>query len=241
LKRWPRKHTPVSYIKDCISLIKKYFSSISIEIYPLRQEEYRELIEAGADGLTIYQEVYNKGTYKTVHPKGPKSNYQYRLEAAERAAKAGIHSVSIGALLGLSPWRQEAFFTGLHGQYLQDNYPALELTLSTPRIRPYKGTKTKIYEVTEKNLVQAMLAYKIFLQRAGINITTRESAEFRDNLIPLGVTKMSAAVSTQVGGHSSEDKSTSQFDTADGRTVEEIRCAIRQKGYNPIFKDWEPF
>lgn len=235
-----RLHTPVSYIRDCVLLLKKYFSSISIEIYPLEEWEYRYLIEAGVDGLTIYQEVYTRATYAKVHPAGPKSNYRYRLEAVDRAARAGIHSVSVGALLGLDDWRREAFFTGIHGKYIQDYYPGVELTLSAPRIRPHAGIDAAVLEITDKNLVQALLAYKIFLQRAGINITTRERAELRDNLIPLGVTKMSAAVSTRVGGHSNQRKSESQFEIADERSVEETLKAIRLKGYNPIFKDWEP-
>lgn len=234
-----RYHTPVSYIKDCVKILKKYFSSISIEIYPLEKEEYAELIEAGVDSLTIYQEVYDEAIYDKVHLAGPKKDYRYRLEAPDRACMAKIHSLSIGALLGLYKWRQEAFFTGLHGSYIQQRYSDVELTLSIPRIRPHVGFFKDIYEVTDRNVVQAMSAYKIFLQRVGINITTRESAAFRDNLIPLGVTKMSAGVSTEVGGHSSKDRSEGQFDIADTRSVQEIKKAILYKGYNPIFKDWE--
>lgn len=235
-----RKHSPISYIKDCVKVLKKYFSSIAIEIYPLEEKEYRELIDSGVDSLTLYQEVYNEETYKKVHVAGPKSNYIYRLDAPERAAKAKINSLGIGALLGLDDWRREAFFTGLHGKYIEKNYPDVELTLSTPRIRPHAGSFKYIKEVTDKNIVQAMLAYKIFIQRAGINITTRERSEFRDNLIPLGVTKMSASVSTEVGGHSNKDKGDKQFEIDDSRSLEDIRNSIRSKGYQPIFKDWEP-
>ncbi|MBC2581840.1 2-iminoacetate synthase ThiH [Clostridium sp. DJ247] len=231
-------HTPVSYIKDCVKILKKYFSSICIEIYPLEQKEYEELIEAGVDSLTIYQETYNEEVYDKVHLAGPKKNYKYRLDTPERVCKAKIHSVGVGALLGLYEWRSEAFFSGLHTAYIQDKYPAVEISMSVPRIRPHAGSAIDIYEVSDKNIVQVALAYKIFLPRAGINITTRERADFRDNFIPLGVTKMSAGVSTEVGGHSAEDKGEGQFNIADGRSVEEIKQAITKKGYNPVFKDW---
>ncbi|MBS4534525.1 2-iminoacetate synthase ThiH [Clostridium sp. D2Q-14] len=234
-----RKHNPVSYIKDCVGILKKYFSSIAIEIYPLEEYEYRELICCGVDSLTLYQEVYNEEVYKKVHVAGPKSNYRYRLDAPERAAKAKIHSISIGALLGLEDWRKEAFFTGIHGKYIEKNYPDVELTLSTPRIRPHAGSFEYVREVTDKNIVQAILAYKLFLHRAGINITTRERAEFRDNLIPSGVTKMSASVSTEVGGHSNKEKGEEQFKIDDNRSLYEVRNSIKFKGYNPILKDWE--
>lgn len=231
-------YTPVSYIKDCIKILKKYFSSICIEIYPLEEKEYAELIEAGVDSLTVYQEVYNEKVYDKVHISGPKKDYKYRLETPDRACRAKIHSVGVGALLGLYEWRSEAFFSGLHGAHIQDIYPDVEINMSVPRIRPHAGSFVDIFEVTDKNVVQVALAYKIFLQRAGINITTRESKDFRDNFILLGVTKMSAGVSTEVGGHSEGDKGDGQFDIADNRTVEEIKEVIIKKGYNPVFKDW---
>jgi 2-iminoacetate synthase len=234
-----RYHTPVSYIKECVTVLRKYFSSIGIEIYPLEEAEYAELIETGVDSLTIYQEVYDEAIYKEVHIDGPKADYKYRLDAPERACKAKIHSLGIGALLGLNKWREEAFFTGMHAAYIQKQYPDVEITLSTPRIRPHAGSYDKIYEVTDRNLVQVMLAYKIFLHRVGLNITTRERAEFRDNLIPLGVTKMSAGVSTNVGGHATEDKGEKQFEIADGRDLEAIKRTIAANGYNPILKDWQ--
>lgn len=234
-------HTPVSYIKECVKIMKRHFDSISIEIYPLKEEQYAELVEAGVDGLTVYQETYNEKVYDKVHISGPKKNYAYRLEAPERGCRAGIHSLGIGALLGLHKWREDAFFTGLHAEYIEQNYPWVELSMGTPRIRPHAGSFTDICEVTDANLVQAMLAYKIFIQRAGLNITTRESAEFRNNLIPLGVAKMSAGVSTEVGGHSNGDKGEEQFEIADGRSVDEISQLIRSKGYEPVFKDWQQF
>ncbi|MDR5658724.1 2-iminoacetate synthase ThiH [Serpentinicella sp. ANB-PHB4] len=233
-----REETPVSYIKDSVKILKKYFQGIAIEIYPLEENEYKALIDAGVDSLTIYQEVYDEEIYDKVHISGPKKDYKYRLDAPERACKAQIRGVNIGALLGINNWREEAFMTGLHGQYLQDKYPEVELSISLPRMRPHVGHKNYKELVNDKNLVQIMLASRIFLPRAGITISTREQKSFRDNLVPLGVTKMSAGVSTEVGGHSSEEKTPSQFDISDERTVQEMKEMILSKGYQPIFKDW---
>lgn len=236
-----RYHCPMEYLKEAVKILKKYFDSICLEIYPLEEDEYRELVELGADSLTVYQETYNESVYKTVHLAGRKRDYRYRLEALDRGCRAGIHSVGMSALLGLYKWRSEVFLTGIHASYISKNYPSVEISMSVPRIRPHAGSPIKIYEVTDKNLVQAALAYKIFLQRAGINITTREGEEMRNNLIPLGVTKMSAGVTTEVGGHSlnDEDKGEGQFIISDGRSVDEIKNEIEKQGYNPIFKDWQ--
>ena len=233
-----KKETPVSYIVEAVRVLKKYFDSISIEIYPLTEEEYREVIKAGVDGLTLYQEAYNEGVYDRVHIAGPKKNYLLRLDAPERACKAGMRAVNIGALLGLYDWRQEAFAAGLHARYLQDHYMDVEVGMSLPRIRPHVGVFDEVYPVEDKDLVQIMTALRIFLPRLGIAISTRERQELRNNLMPLGVTRMSAGVSTEVGGHSAEDKGDSQFEISDSRSVVEMKQAILQRGYQPIFKDW---
>ncbi|KPU26497.1 thiamine biosynthesis protein ThiH [Caloranaerobacter sp. TR13] len=233
-----RKETPVSYIIDAVKILKKYFDSISIEIYPLKEDEYREVIEAGVDGLTIYQEVYDEDIYDKVHIAGLKKNYRFRLNAPERACKARMRNVNIGALLGLNDWRKETFMTGLHAKYLQDKYSDVEVSVSLPRIRPHIGVYEDIYPVSDKNLVQIILALRLFLPRVGITISTRENQKLRDNLIPLGITKMSAGVSTEVGGHSSKTKSDSQFEISDKRSVIEMKEAISARGYQPVFKDW---
>lgn len=231
--------TPVSYIAEAIRLLKKYFSSICIEIYPLEVDEYKELVDAGADSLTIYQETYNEEKYSKVHLSGPKRNFKFRLNAPERVCKAGIHSIGTGALLGLYKWRSEAFFTGLHAAYIQEKFPSVEMSMSAPRIRPHAGSFNDIYEINDKNILQVILAYKLFLPRAGTNVTTREPREFRDSLIAIGVTKMSAGVSTEVGGHSLKDKGEGQFDTNDKRSVKEVYDRVKELGYNPVFKDFQ--
>lgn len=234
-----RKETPVSYIRECVKVLRKYFCSISIEIYPLETDEYAELIEAGVDGFTMYQEVYSEDTYRLLHIKGPKRDYKYRLDAPERACKAAMRSVNIGALLGLDNWRKEAFLTGLHADYLQNKYMEAEVGVSFPRIRPHVGQFQPEYQVSDRDLVQMMLALRLFMPRAGIAISTRERAGFRDSLIGLGVTRMSAGSSTEVGGHTHKEKGDGQFDILDCRSVEEIKDMIYKKGYQPVFKDWQ--
>ena len=236
-----RKMSPVSYLLDCVEVLKKYFASISIEIYPLEEHEYAELIKAGVDALTIYQETYNEKLYLDLHPAGPKRNYLYRLEAPERACRAGIRSVNLGALLGLDHWRPETFLTGLHAHYLQKHYPEVDVAISLPRLRPHLGGFEPRCVVSDKNLVQYLLAFRLFMPRAGITISTRERAEFRDNLLRLGVTKMSAGSCTAVGGRASGKEAIGQFDISDERGVEEMKEMIYHQGYQPVFKDWHQF
>lgn len=233
-----RQHTPLSYLKEAVEVLKDYFPSLAIEIYPLETAEYEELIAAGVDSLTIYQEVYNEEVYDQVHLKGPKTDYHFRLNAPERGCKAGMRSVNIGALLGLHDWQQESFAAGLHAQYLQDKYLGTKINLSLPRLNPNGSNLNHQSAVTDKNLVQIMLAFRLFLPRIGINISTRESEELRNNLLPLGVTKMSAQSSTAVGGYASE-RDTEQFATADNREAKEIKTMLSRQGYQPVFKDWQ--
>ena len=232
-----RKKSPLSYLKRAINLLKDYFPALSIEIYPLDITEYEELIATGVEGLTIYQEVYNESLYEQVHLSGPKRDYHYRLNAPERGCKAGMRNVNIGPLLGLADWRKEAFFAGLHADYLQRKYLETEISLSLPRLRPHQGNFEIQSVVNDKNLVQIMLAYRLFLPKVGINLSTRESAKLRDNLIQLGVTKLSAESSTAVGGYS-KSKEDKQFEIDDKRTVSEIRAMLKQQNYQMIFKNW---
>lgn len=233
-----RRHTPVSYIRDCVGVLKRYFTSISIEIYPLTEDEYRELIAAGVDGLTIYQETYDRDTYAYLHPGGPKRDYRFRLDAPERGCRAGMRSVNIGALLGLFDWRREAFLAGLHADYLQRNYPDVEISISPPRMRPHLGGFQPAVNVTDRNLVQYVTAFRLFMHRGGVTLSTREIAQLRDNMIKLGVTKMSGGACTAVGGRSHYDE-TGQFEIADERSVEEVAKMLYDNGYQPVYKDWQ--
>lgn len=234
-----KTHTPVAYLVAAVKVLKKYFSSVAIEINPLETAEYKQLVEAGVDGLTVYQEVYNKDIYQSVHVKGPKRDHRFRLDTAERGCQAGIRQINIGALLGLDDWRKEAFFTAMHAKYLQSKYLDAEISLSLPRIRPHLGNFQPKSIVEDRHLVQAITAFRLFLPRAGITLSTRERQEFRDNLIYLGVTKMSAGASTEVGGYSNGEQGTAQFEISDDRSLAEVQQMLREKGYQPVLKDWE--
>lgn len=233
-----RKESPVSYISECIKIVKKLFPSVGIEVYELTTDEYKELVFAGADSFCMYQETYNQEIYSKVHLKGPKRNFKYRLEAPSRACEAGMRSVNIGALLGLSKWRKDFFFTGIHADFLQRQYPEVEISISPPRMRPHAGQYQPEEEVKDIDIVQIITAYRLFMPRGGISVSTRESAEFRDNLLALGVTKISAESSTEVGGYAEKNISTEQFEISDSRTVKQVQDMLIMKGYQPVFHDW---
>jgi 2-iminoacetate synthase len=234
-----RSHATLSYLADCIGILRTHFASLGLEIYPLSVEGYIQMVGAGADSLTIYQEIYDREIYARFHLSGPKRDYFNRLHAPERACQAGMRRVNIGALLGLAPWRREAFLTGLHAYYLQKHYPATEIALSLPRVRPIQGGFPVPWPVSDKVLVQILLAFRLFLPQAGITLSTRERAELRDNLLSLGVTTMSAGSKTMVGGYAAKEKKGSQqFQISDERSLEEIKAVIRRQGYQPVLKDW---
>ncbi|WP_319584506.1 2-iminoacetate synthase ThiH [uncultured Pseudodesulfovibrio sp.] len=235
--------TGVDYLEKCTRVLTRHFPSVSIEVYALTEEEYARLVKAGVDGMTMFQETYDEELYAVLHPKGPKRDYRFRLDAPERACKAGMRVVNIGALLGLGDWRRDALLTGLHAAYLMHNYPETDIAVSLPRMRPHVGDWEPATIVSDRDMVQFLMALRLFLPRVGITISTRENAEFRENILPLGVTRMSAGVSTAVGGHSDgteDEENTGQFDISDGRSVDEVCAALRDKGYQPVFKDWEP-
>ena len=239
-----REKAPLEYIKKCVRVLREHFSSISIEIYALTQDEYKELIDEGVDGLTIYQEVYDEDTYQKLHLKGPKKDYLFRLEAPERALASGMRMVNIGSLLGLNDWRKEVFSAGLHARYLQDKFPEAEISVSVPRVRPQVSGFEPACKVTDRNLVQIITALRVFLPRVGITLSTREGEFLRDHLLGLGVTRMSADSTTKVGGHTltSEDiPDPEQFRISDTRSVEKIRKMLMDKGYQPVFNDWVNF
>ncbi len=236
-----REMSPVSYIKECVKILRDYFSSISIEVYPLQEEEYRELIIEGVDGLTIYQETYDETLYSALHGCGPKRDFYFRLNAPERGARAGMRTINIGSLLGLSDWREDIFLTGLHAKYLQDKFPDVEIGISVPRIRQQVSGFKAPYVVSDKNIVQIIVSLRIFLPRIGITISTREDAHFRENLIPIGATRMSAGSMTRVGGRivtQQEREGVEQFEILDKRSVEEIKRMLEAKNYQPVLKDW---
>ena len=229
----------LDYIESCCEVLGRYFPAIGMEIYALSQADYGRLIEAGIDSLTIYQETYNETQYNRLHPKGPKRDYRFRLDAPERACRAGMRAVNVGALLGLDDWRRDAFFTGLHAHYLQDRYPETEISISLPRMRPHLGGYQPGCIVEDRHIVQTMTALRLFMPRVGITISTRESARFRDRLLPLGVTRMSAGSCTAVGGRIDKTAGTGQFDISDERSVPQMVSMLTRAGWQPVFKDWQ--
>lgn len=234
-----RKHSPADYITEAAGVLRKHFDSVTIEVSPLTLEEYVKASKSGIDGVTIYQETYDEQVYDEVHISGPKKDYRFRLDTPERACKANMRSVNVGALLGLSGnWRRDAFMTGMHANYLQDKYASTELSVSFPRIRPHAGVFERVSGVSDIQLVQTVLAMRLFMPHVSQNISTREHADFRDNLIPLGINKFSAGSCTEVGGYSGESATEAQFEISDGRSVDEVCEAILAKGYQPLFKNW---
>lgn len=236
-----RRKSPVSYIRDCAVVLKAYFHGLAIEVYPLTEAEYADLVAAGVDGLTLYQETYDEEVYRCIHPAGPKKNYRFRLEAPERGAAARMRRVTIGALLGLADWRQDVYCLGLHARYLLNRFPDVDVGVGIPRLRPYAGGYGGSCRVTDRNLVQIVLALRLFLPRLGISLSTREASAFRENLMPLGITHLSAGSVTAVGGHGTDSvqgKSFPQFEIADHRSVAEMITMIRAGGYDPVLSDW---
>lgn len=231
----------VSYIEEIVKIASGLFTQISLEVFAMDTPDYERLVKAGATGLYIYQETYNRDIYAKLHQKGPKSDFDFRLSAPERAAEAGFRSVGIGALLGLDDPLRDMFMLFGHAKYLMKKSWRTDIGLSFPRITEARGTNVNLHPVSEKMLAQYIIAARLCLERAGIALSTRESAEFRDNMTGLGVTKMSAGSKTSPGGYEicSEEPSGEQFSVHDTRNVEEVAAAIRLKGYYAVFKDWE--
>nr|WP_283673124.1 2-iminoacetate synthase ThiH [Butyricicoccus sp. Marseille-Q5471] len=236
-----RSMSPVSYIGEAVRLARKYFRVIGVEIYPLNVDEYAYLHECGVDYVTVFQETYDSDKYETLHLGGHKRIFPYRLNAQERALQGGIRGVGFAALLGLSDFRRDAFATGLHAYLLQRKYPHAEIAFSCPRLRPIiNNDKINPKDVHEPQLLQVICAYRIFMPFASITISTRERAGFRDNVIGIAATKISAGVSTGIGEHSEDnaDKGDAQFEISDGRTVDEVYQAIEQQGLQPVMADY---
>ncbi len=229
----------VDYFLKSIEIIKPHFANISIEVQPLSQEDYTTLQQAGVYSVLIYQETYHKDTYKNYHLKGKKSNFYYRLETPDRVGLAGMHKIGLGVLLGLEDWKTDSFFCALHLDYLQKKYWQTKYSISFPRIRPAAGVENRYHHMSDKELVQLICAYRLFNEELEISMSTRESASFRNQIIKLGTTSMSAGSKTNPGGYSMEEDSLEQFVISDDRTPAEIATMITETGYDPVWKDWD--
>lgn len=230
----------VEYIGEACKIAKKYFKLIGLEVYPMDSKDYAYLHECGADFVTVFQETYNSDKYKTLHLGGRKRIFPYRLNAQERAIMGGMRGVGFAALLGLDDFRKDALATGMHAYLLQKKYPHAEISFSCPRLRPIiNNDKINPKDVHEPQLLQIICAYRIFMPFASITISTRECERFRDNIIQIAATKISAGVNVGIGGHSQEEeKGDEQFEISDGRSVDEIYQMIEDNGMQPVMTDY---
>ena len=234
-----RNKSDVKYIGEACKLAKKYFSMVGLEVYPMNSDEYNYLQKCGADYVTVFQETYNSDKYETLHLEGHKRIFPYRFNAQERALKGGMRGVGFAALLGLDDFRKDAFATGMHAYLIQRKYPHAEIAFSCPRLRPIiNNDKINPKDVHEPQLLQVITAYRLFMPFASITISTRECERFRNNVINISATKISAGVNVGIGGHGHEAKGDEQFEISDSRSVDEVYDAIVEKGLQPVMSDY---
>jgi 2-iminoacetate synthase len=258
-----------NYMRDCVAALHSEWPGISLEVGPMETEEYRPLVQAGAEGLVVYQETYDRVIYDDMHTAGPKKNFDWRLETPERAYTAGFRRLGIGALYGLADWRYEALSVAAHADYLLRNCWKAYVTISLPRLRPCAGEFQPLTHMTDRDLAQLICAFRLMFPDVGLVLSTREQSKLRDGLIPLGITMISAGSHTEPGGYTGAGKenihhtergrivelasgssewapqgnratnATGQFEIADERSPEEVAKLLRKLGYEPVWKDWD--
>ena len=242
-----RAHSDVEYISEACRLARKYFRLVGLEVYPMNVDEYRYLHECGADYVTVFQETYDADKYETLHLLGHKRVWPYRFDAQERALMGGMRGVAFSALLGLSDFRRDALATALHAYFLQRKYPQAEISLSCPRLRPIiNNDKINPQDVHEKQLCQILCAYRIFLPYVGITVSSRESARFRNGIVRIAATKISAGVSTGIGDHESKysgkeaetPQGDEQFEIDDSRSLSAMYDDMAGEGLQPVLNDY---
>lgn len=236
-----KKMSDVKYIGEACKIARKYFKVVGLEVYPMNSDEYRYVHECGADYVTVFQETYNSDKYETLHLAGHKRIFPYRVNTQERALMGGMRGVGFAALLGLSDFRKDAFATGMHAYLIQRKYPHAEIAFSCPRLRPIiNNDKINPKDVHEPQLLQVICAYRLFMPFASITISTRECQRFRDNVVDIAATKISAGVDVGIGGHDGEreKKGDEQFEISDGRNVDEVYKALTDKGLQPVMSDY---
>ncbi len=235
-----KKFITVDYLIELASKLRPKFSSLSVEIYQMSADKYAKLFAAGIEGVTLYQETYNRETYRKYHPVGPKADYDYRLIAADSMGQGGMREIGIGALLGLDDWRLETLALAEHAHYLMKQYWKSRVSFSFPRLRPAKDVDRAQFNLLfDKNLVQMLLALRLCFADAGMTISTREPAHLRDQLVKLGITRMSAGSKTNPGGYSTHADSVGQFDIDDSRSPAQIAAMLKSQGLEPVWKDWD--
>lgn len=233
----------MKYFREVLPNIKAQFNYLAMEVQPLDQHDYAELKTLGLDAVMVYQETYQPRTYAEHHLRGNKMDFEYRLETPDRLAKAGIDKIGIGALIGLEDWRTDCFFVAAHLDYLERTYWQTRYSISFPRLRPCEGGESNgglqpKSVMSDKQLVQLICAYRLLNPEVELSLSTRESATFRDNVLPLGITSMSAASKTQPGGYASGEEELEQFEISDERSAADVEAMIRQRGFDPVWRDW---
>ncbi|EIA87218.1 thiamine biosynthesis protein ThiH [Campylobacter coli 1961] len=233
-----REFASVEYIAKACKIAREYFKVVGVEIYPMNEDEYKILHENGCDYVTIFQETYNPLKYSKIHLGGEKRIFPYRFNGQERALRAGMRGVAFAALLGIDDFRKDALATALHAYFLQKAYPHAEISISVPRLRPIiNNAKIHPKDVSEKRLLQVLCAYRLFLPFAGTTISSRERVGFRDEVVKLGATKMSAGVSVGIGEHKGEKKGDGQFEISDDRSVDEILAMLKRSNLQAVMSD----
>lgn len=228
----------LDYIETIVSAVRPGFDSIGIEVFPMEESEYARLIRAGVDSMTVYQETYRRERYAEVHPVGRKRDYLRRLQTPDRAGRAGMRKINIGALLGLSAFLEDMISLAVHLDYLIHTYWKSSIAVSFPRINPVPGD-TVSYPVSDVQMVQAITAFRLAFPDSGIVLSTREPARLRDHLFPLGVTQTSAGSVTSPGGYTAPASAAAQFDISDNRSPREVADHLLDAGFDPVWKDWD--
>jgi 2-iminoacetate synthase len=234
------KHAGRDYFANAIRLLRPSFANISMEVQPIGEADYATLAAEGLSAVIVFQETYDPAAYRKYHLKGPKADMRFRYETPDRLGRAGLKKIGLGALYGLSHWRADAWFLGLHLRYLEKTYWRSRFSISFPRLRPHAGAEIDVVPTSERDLVQAFCAYRLFDREVDLTLSTRESPAFRNHAIKLGVTSMSAEAKTNPGGYASEPESLEQFAIHDTRTTPEIADYLRSQHYEPVWKDWDP-
>lgn len=229
----------VEYLEKALQVARPYFNNLSIEVMPLKSEDYYRLTQSGLNGVVCFQETYNRERYKVYHPKGMKSNYEWRLNGYDRMGQAGIHKIGMGVLIGLEDWRTDVTFMAIHLLYLRKHYWRTRYSVNFPRLRPSAGGFPPNVIMSDRELAQLTFAFRIFDHDIDISVSTREAPHFRDNIATLGATSMSAGSKTEPGGYYTYPQALEQFSVSDERTPYEVAEAIRNIGYEVVWKDWD--
>ncbi len=231
----------VDYFAKTLKQLRRQFAQVSMEVQPLEQQDYEQLMDSGLHSVLVYQETYHRPTYAQHHRKGNKADFDYRLDTMDRLGRAGVHKMGLGVLLGLTDWRTDSLMAAHHLRYLERTYWRSRFSMSFPRLRPAEGDYSVPNPINDPDLVQLICAWRLFSQDVELSLSTRERAPFRDQLIKLGITALSAESKTQPGGYAVDaDEALEQFSIDDSRPVEQVIAAIKASGYQPVYKDWQP-